>query len=145
MATFTTECPSCGHEHKHTPFGGTSMHHTVLIPSAGDELASTLLEKVDEHNDDVPVFRLPIVEPSSRDGLTSTPGRLGLCTQIEQLAQTLEDVTPCRCDDLVSFPQLVWHERPNWGDKLFFASQRTGVKRRQHQDSQFVISPPIVT
>jgi hypothetical protein len=42
----------------------------------------------------------------------------------------------------VEFPQLDWHERPSWEDKLYFASQRSGASRRRSADRAFKITPP---
>jgi hypothetical protein len=42
----------------------------------------------------------------------------------------------------VEFPQLDWHERPSWEDKLYFASQMSGASRRRSADRAFKITPP---
>lgn len=42
--------------------------------------------------------------------------------------------------NVVELPQLNWHERPSWKDKLFFAGR--GHERRHEADRKFAISPP---
>ena len=43
-------------------------------------------------------------------------------------------------DATVELPQLNWHEKPHWPDKLFFAGR--GHKRRHAADAKFAITPP---
>ena len=43
-------------------------------------------------------------------------------------------------DATVELPQLDWHEKPHWPDKLFFAGR--GHERRHAADAKFAITPP---
>ena len=43
-------------------------------------------------------------------------------------------------DSTIELPQLNWHEKPHWPDKLFFAGR--GHKRRHAADAKFAITPP---
>ena len=43
-------------------------------------------------------------------------------------------------DSTTELPQLNWHEKPHWPDKLFFAGR--GHKRRHAADAKFSITPP---
>ena len=127
MASFSTRCPGCGEEHEHFPFGQGHL--------------DAVLESMRDRDRNVPCFRLPIIGAQVNHGTSGTETS-PLHQHIDRLAQSLEQVIPSDAGPMIEFPQLAWHERPSWADKLFFGSQRTGIKRRHHEDSKFIITPP---
>ena len=84
-----------------------------------------MLEAIGGGGGAVPAFALPIVA----DGGLAEAALDGL---VEAVAS--EPPKP------VSLPQLDWHEKPSWPDKLFFAAR--GHDRRHAEDAAFRITPP---
>ena len=74
-------------------------------------------------------FALPIVAAGApRDPLAAP---------LDRLVDALEAAPPA---EAVALPQLLWHERPHWPDKLFFAAK--GKDRVMRGDRDFKITPP---
>ena len=120
MSSFKTHCGSCGHEHEHFPFGYGHL--------------DTVLESMEPTGSQVSTLRLPIAADHDP---TQSPSKSALASKLDALAATLEaEIVEA---DPVQLPQLAWHERPSWKDKLFFASR--GAERRLDSDREFKITP----
>ena len=114
MATF--RCGACGADH--FPFGrGGALAEALPAARAA------------------PTFQLPIVAAATSDGAASRRADV-----LDALAGELERATAGARE--VELPQLAWHERPYWPDKLFFAGR--GAADRHRADVACTISPPVV-
>jgi hypothetical protein len=122
MSSF--RCGGCGEDH--FPFGRGHLHSVL----------SSIVESGGCPN--VPSFRLPIV---TTDGEGESPLE-SESAQLDALAESLERSTTGR--EVVELPQLAWHERPHWPDKLYFFSRKTshGTRTRHLSDREFKITPP---
>lgn len=125
MASF--RCTACSEDH--FPFGQGHLDSVLssIVASGGSS--------------DVPSFRLPIVATDDVSGSNSPLAS----EQLDALAKSLEQSTAGR--EIVHLPQLAWHERPNWPNKLYFASRTSshGAQTRQRADRAFKITPPTPT
>ena len=86
----------------------------------------------------MPTFQLPIVAAATSDGADGAASRRA--GVLDALAGELESATAGARE--VELPQLAWHERPHWPDKLFFAGR--GASDRHRADIACRISPPAV-
>lgn len=126
MASFRAGCPHCGAAHDLYPFGRGHL--------------DTVLQHIAPISGEVASFRLPIVSKDTIDDSATAHTRPTslLENEIEALALAVEHGTQDAAP--VELPQLAWHERPSWIDKLFFASR--GRDRRHQNDKEFKITPP---
>ena len=145
MSTF--RCDGCGRDH--SPFG--RGHVEAVLASIGRQEWGAVAQEEEQpqqppRQQPVAAFHLPIVvadsaapdppsEPLAPPASPSSP----LDDVLGELAESLERSTADGAS-AVSLPQLAWHERPNWPDKLFFGSR--GTSRAQSSDCNFRISPP---
>eukprot|EP01052_Picozoa_sp_SAG31_P004605 SAG31_NODE_192_length_20788_cov_8.938083_7_plen_253_part_00 len=127
MASF--RCGSCGTVH--FPYG---RRHLEDILSS---ISTTSFDAARDGNTCLatPAFSLPIVPFDDRLPTTSN-----FTSEVNALARSLEISTANMAS--VELPQLAWHERPSWTDKLYFAKARRHASRRQSSDMRFKISPP---
>jgi len=110
MATFTSDCGKVYH-----PFGRGQLDAVVDAVARGGAAPEA--------------FALPIVAAGApRDPLAAP---------LDRLVDALEAAPPA---EAVALPQLLWHERPHWPDKLFFAAK--GKDRVMRGDRDFKITPP---
>ena len=143
MASF--RCCSC--DELHFPFGRGHLESVLASIEAGGSAAV------------VPSFRLPIVpaggEDNGRDvcgssfvddGIGDTSKALdnGFSREFDALALALESNVALAGKPPVELPQLAWHERPHWPNKLYFSSQKSshGARTRHRSDREFKILPP---
>jgi len=130
MSSF--QCGSCGEEHY--PFG--KGHLESVLSSIAESCGDT----------DVPSFRMPIVATDNQVNKDDSP----LATvQLDSLAESIEQSTSGK--EPVELPQLAWHERPNWENKLYFfgctsgGAENHGTARRRKIDREYKICAPVVS
>ena len=115
MATFT--CAGCGAAHH--PFGTGMLEDVLAAVKRGSGAAAAAVS-------------LPIVPADAP--------REPLASALDALVDVLEAAAPP--PSATSLPQLSWHERPYWPDKIFFADK--GKRRFMKSDLNFKITPPVL-
>ena len=127
MASF--RCGACGTEH--FPFGRGHLKSVLasIAECGGDP--------------NLPSFRLPIISADEADDSLLAPELDG---QLDALALSLEQSTSGR--EVVELPQLAWHERPNWPDKLYHSGSARrdagGAAAQQESDREFKFGLPSI-